>query len=53
MGKQLFYPEGWENSLKPINAYELQQAYETGSVINGLVRPKHKRDYSKRRSRSH
>lgn len=37
MEKQLFYPEGWENILKPINAYELQQAYETGSVINGLV----------------
>ena len=37
MEKQLFYPEGWENSLKPINAYTLKQAYETGSVINGLV----------------
>lgn len=37
MEKQLFYPEGWENILKPINTYELQQAYKTGSVINGLV----------------
>lgn len=37
MEKQRFIPEGWENIAKPITPFELNEAYKTGEIMNGLV----------------
>ena len=36
MEKQRFIPEGWEQ-VRPITPYELNEAYKTGEIMNGLV----------------
>lgn len=37
MENQRFIPEGWESIIKPITPFELNEAYLSGAVINGLV----------------
>ena len=37
MEKQRFVPEGWENIVGPITPFELDKAYKTGEIMNGLV----------------
>lgn len=37
MEKQRFIPEGWESITKPITPFELNEAYKSGSIINGVV----------------
>lgn len=37
MEEQRFIPEGWESITKPITQIELNTAYKTGEIMNGMV----------------